>query len=153
MKNKKGFTLIELLVVIAIIGLLSTLAVVSLSAARERARDAKRLADLRNIQGAMEIYASEQGVYPVYASATELNENCLDGSKGPEETPITTPCIRNLMSIPKDPVGSSYNFKYCSNSNGTQYRIWAGMESKDGVCALAGEVQENIKEEGCPCPM
>ena len=43
--NKRGFTLIELLVVIAIIGLLSTMAVVSLNSARLKARDAKRASD------------------------------------------------------------------------------------------------------------
>lgn len=44
MKNKKGFTLVELLVVIAIIGILSTVAVVNLSAARDKARAAAGLA-------------------------------------------------------------------------------------------------------------
>ena len=38
MRNKKGFTLVELLVVIAIIGILSTVAVVNLNSAREKAR-------------------------------------------------------------------------------------------------------------------
>lgn len=38
--NTKGFTLIELLVVIAIIGILSTIAMTSLSGARKKANDA-----------------------------------------------------------------------------------------------------------------
>ena len=36
--NKKGFTLVELLVVIAIIGILSSVAVVNLNSARDKAR-------------------------------------------------------------------------------------------------------------------
>jgi prepilin-type N-terminal cleavage/methylation domain-containing protein len=38
MKNKKGFTLVELLVVIAIIGILSSVAVVNLNSARDKAK-------------------------------------------------------------------------------------------------------------------
>ena len=47
--NLKGFTLIELLVVIAIIGILSTMAVVSLSGARSKADDAKIKSDLSQL--------------------------------------------------------------------------------------------------------
>jgi len=62
-KNKKGFTLIELLVVIAIIGLLSTLAVVSLTSARKKARDSKRVADMKQLQTAMEMFYNTYGTY------------------------------------------------------------------------------------------
>jgi prepilin-type N-terminal cleavage/methylation domain-containing protein len=62
--NKQGFTLIELLVVIAIIGLLSTLSILALNTARARARDVKRVADVKQIQTALEMYYNEFGAYP-----------------------------------------------------------------------------------------
>jgi len=59
-----AFTLIELLVVIAIIAILSTLSVIALTSARAKARDAKRLADIKNTQTALDLYYNEYGVYP-----------------------------------------------------------------------------------------
>ena len=64
MKNKKAFTLIELLVVIAIIGLLATLSVLALNNARAKARDAKRVADIKQIQTALELYFNDAQTYP-----------------------------------------------------------------------------------------
>ncbi len=77
--NKKGFTLIELLVVIAIIGLLSTLAVVSLNNARSKSRDAKRVADIKQIQTALELYYNDCNNYPE-ALATAANNGCPSGT-------------------------------------------------------------------------
>lgn len=62
--KKQGFTLIELLVVIAIIGLLATIVLISLNTAREKARDAKRLSDMHQIQLALALYHDENGTYP-----------------------------------------------------------------------------------------
>ena len=56
-KFNKGFTLVELLVVIAIIGILATLATVSLGSARVKARDAKRVADMRQLITMLELEA------------------------------------------------------------------------------------------------
>lgn len=68
--KKPAFTLIELLVVIAIIGVLATLAVVSLQSARAQARDAKRIADIKQVQTALELYFNDQGYYPASTSVT-----------------------------------------------------------------------------------
>jgi len=48
--RQAGFTLIEMLVVVAIVGLLSSVVVVGVGGARQKARDAKRVADMRSIQ-------------------------------------------------------------------------------------------------------
>ncbi|MDD3711051.1 MAG: FISUMP domain-containing protein [Patescibacteria group bacterium] len=75
--RKKGFTLIELLVVIAIIGILATLAVVALQNARKNARDAKRMADVKQIQTALELYYNDIGSYPLTG---EIDESIATGS-------------------------------------------------------------------------
>ncbi len=63
--KKTGFTLIELLVVIAIIGLLSSIVLVSTSGAIRRARDIKRIAELRSISTALIAYITDHNDYPV----------------------------------------------------------------------------------------
>lgn len=73
--KKSGFTLIELLVVIAIIGLLSTLAIVALNSSRIKSRDAKRLADVRQIQTALELYYDKNGNYPLSGGCSSSTPN------------------------------------------------------------------------------
>ena len=59
-----GFTLIELLVVIAIIGVLASTVLASLNSARAKARDARRLADIKEIEKALQFYYDANGRYP-----------------------------------------------------------------------------------------
>ncbi|MFH1790275.1 MAG: prepilin-type N-terminal cleavage/methylation domain-containing protein [bacterium] len=120
--NKKGFTLIELLVVIAIIGLLSTLAVVALSSARTKARDSKRLSDLKQVQTALELYFTDNNGYPT-ASVTlgATSAACLNTS-GFSTLGCSNPYMGN---VPADPRSGSYS--YVSTAS-TSYRITATLE-------------------------
>ncbi len=115
--KKRGFTLIELLVVIAIIGILATLAVVALQQARSRARDSKRMADMKQVQTALELFFSENGRYP---TADEWNSGTIISSSG--ET--------FMYSIPSAPspadgdcLEASNTYVYVPQNNGASYTI------------------------------
>lgn len=79
MNNRQGFTLIEMLVVVAIIGLLSSVVVVGLSGARQKARDAKRLADVQQIMNSAEVQFTNMG-YP----GSPGNSATIKMPKGPQ---------------------------------------------------------------------
>jgi prepilin-type N-terminal cleavage/methylation domain-containing protein len=108
MKNNKGFTLIELLVVIAIIGLLSTLAVVSLNTARAKARDAKRLSDVRQMASILSMDATENESYTLAGCATagSLVSSCTGLSDG-TNTYTTGNEVSKQFSKFKDPTGTT----------------------------------------------
>jgi type II secretion system protein G len=98
MKNK-GFTLIELLVVIAIIGILSSVVLASLNSARTKARDARRIADLRQIQIALELYYDANNKYPIVSNwiySTDSSWNTLQTALTPY-----------IASLPKDPINNT----------------------------------------------
>lgn len=67
-KDKKGFTLIEMLVVVAIIGILSSVVLVGIGGARQRARDARRISDVNRIQANLELGYNQATGYPAPVS-------------------------------------------------------------------------------------
>lgn len=63
--KSKAFTIVEILIVIVIIGILASLTTASVIKLRSKAQDTKRLVDIRQIQHALDRYASDNGgFYP-----------------------------------------------------------------------------------------
>lgn len=152
--QRNAFTLIELLVVIAIIGLLSTIAVVSLSTTRMNARNTQRKANLVQVSKSLELYYSDFGKYPDTSGA--MYGNCTGAGGQPDVdtlnasptncNDILTPSwIPGLVScgyitkLPRDPNTEKSNPNSASlscqttpasncfryHSNGTDYKLLA----------------------------
>jgi general secretion pathway protein G len=129
-KNRKGFTLIELLVVIGIIGLLSTLAVVALGSARQKARDSKRLSDMKQIQTALELYFTDNNAYPASDSdgfVLGIDATCLNGNGLESGSGCTGTSSIYMALIPKDPQYPTLTYIYTSSGT-TNYLIAAELE-------------------------
>ena len=119
-KHKAGFSLVELLVVIAIIGILATLAVISLQQARKNARDAKRIADVKQIQTALELYFNDWQEYPSTLPFGSVSASIATG---------TNVYMAVLPSAPSPADGA------CSSANNT-YK-YKGAETDNGSYILS----------------
>jgi len=136
--NKKGFTLIEILVVIAIIGLLSTLAVVSLNNARSKSRDAKRVSDIKQVMTALELYYADNNGYPSGTSIDIGSSSaavCLaTGSTPGWQTAANCTGTVYMGNVPKNPLPNGYKYTY--NAIGTAaYTIAFELEGTTGDLA------------------
>ena len=114
LKDCGGFTLIELLVVIAIIGILAAMAIPQFSSYRDKARIALVRTDLRNIQRAMEILASDTEKWPGPSDiGVVANQEVWDLNSTQAGLVATNGGFPNwngpyVQSVPKDPWGSDY---------------------------------------------
>src|SRR3989344_5870404 len=94
MKNKnRGFTLIELLVVIIVMAVLAGIVTVFVTTQGQKARDSRRVADLSQVQKALELYYAQYGCYP--ASTDEVAK-----ASNPPSNPCGTPENINIESCP-----------------------------------------------------
>ena len=95
MMNRKGFTLVEIMIVVAIIGLLAAIAIPNFVTARGVAQTNTCLANIRTLQGALELCSFETG-----AAITSLaNDAAIAALVAPNY-------VRNM---PTCPTGGAYS--------------------------------------------
>ncbi len=128
MSQKKGFTLIELLVVIAIISLLSSIVMASLSSAKIKAQETRRIAEVKQLATALFMVADKNGgTYPSsggVAKCLGTASTCWGGNFSGSDI-LNTAISEFMKTIPTDPAnrtGKGDRYLYSDGtSNIAQY--------------------------------
>lgn len=132
-KKNKGFTLFELLVSISIIGILTALATVAYSGAQKKARDARRVEDIKLVQTAAEQYYS-QNTYSYPASSA---------------TPWTGGGQNILDAFPIDPKNDPINgYQYNYTGAASSYCVCAKVEDTKNGNTTASNCTASIGTTG-----
>ncbi|MEK7568866.1 MAG: type II secretion system protein [Patescibacteria group bacterium] len=134
MKFQKGFTLVELLVVIAIISLLSSIVLTSLNSARMKARDARRLSEMRQIQLALEMYYHANGNYPIVLAYAVPPSQDINWS-----TTLASALNPYLSTLSKESALAGYGYLYSSTNAGQKYGLATGLESSGNFSLLTND--------------
>ena len=133
-KFKKAFTLIELLVVIAIIAILATLAVVALQNSRANARDAKRLADVKQMQTALELYFNDNNSYPTSITSTIATSGIVYMTTIPTPpTPVDGDCTTENNNYTYSSDGSTYSITFCLGKQTAGLSSGEKVLTRDGI--------------------
>ena len=139
-KNQSGFTLIELLVVIAIIGLLASVVLLALNGARAKSRDAKRIADVRQIATAMELFFNDNNSYPSYTTylvPTYIGQ--WPTAPTPADGTGTTACTAtagyqgNTYNYTPGTTSGTYQLQFCLGGTTGGYNAGAHTLNQSGI--------------------
>jgi len=117
-KSKKSPLLIALLLAVVIVGVLSTLFVSNIKKAEAKARDIQRKNDLKQIQGALEVYKEDNEKYP-------------DGLNYLES--------RYMQTIPEDPLDKEpHVYIYTPGPEPDEYTLTAVLENLGDIECSGG---------------
>lgn len=137
MKLQKGFTIVELLVVVAIFAVLLALVMVQFRGARARARDAEREEEIKSLQTALQLYATNHHLYPP-STGYPYNRAPLTGTDQVSNDLRSEGTLS--FDVPSDPLNTApYQYEY-ESLDGLSYTLYYSLET-DSIPGKAAGTQ------------
>jgi general secretion pathway protein G len=131
--RQRGFTLIEILVVVMILGLLISLAAPRIIGRTDDARITKARADIKALEGALNLYKLDSGTYPT------TEQGLLALVEEPDSEPVPRRWREGgyLERVPLDPWDSEFLYV----SDGREYVLRClGADGEEGGEEVNGDI-------------
>jgi general secretion pathway protein G len=139
-KKQTGFTIVELLIVIVVIGILAAITITAYTGVQGRARDTQRIADLKAITEALEIYRVNNGAYPTPVSTPNASswEVSTNGSNVATNFLSALVSSNGINRVPVDPNNTGVTLNPSFNSATFEYFYYVYAAGSGGCDATRG---------------
>jgi prepilin-type N-terminal cleavage/methylation domain-containing protein len=140
-KKNSGFTIVELLIVIVVIGILAAITIVAYNGIQLRARDSRRLSDMKSIEQALTLYSLDNnGGYPGCNNVTYVPGGALQGCALSAISPSLVP--KYMSTFPVDPINTGNDiFQYAVGFRKTSDTTYTGDQSNNYITGMHLETQ------------
>lgn len=142
-KQSSGYTMIEILIVVSIIGFVVAAALYAINASRVRARDTRRLADMKQVQLALNVYYDQNGNFP----SPDIGDGCGGWDAGNQTFQLLTNRLAGVMNNPP-------NDMTATDCNGYRYYRYSagsyGCDVSKGAYYVLGVI--DMENSGRPHP-
>lgn len=125
--KRDGFSLMELMVVVGLIALMSTIILMSVATAREGSRDRERIADLAELEFAVELYKLQNKAFPAPASPSDSYDDGVLIEQGEEIFTQLSPFITGTIKDPRSGGSFGYQFSSSLTCDGLEYYALAAL--------------------------
>jgi prepilin-type N-terminal cleavage/methylation domain-containing protein len=124
---QKGFTIVELLIVIVVIGILAALVITTYNGIQQKGRNTERTTDLKAVQGQLEAYYAQNGVYP---ASTQL------GTTSATNVTFIQASMKGLdKEALRDPKATAGDYALVAGTTPTATRYAFSVTQDDGTTA------------------
>lgn len=142
-RRSSGFTIVELLIVIVVVAILAAIVIVAYNGVQGRARDSRRLEEIKTIVKALEAYKTTHGNYPAAASTPGAAgwEVSTNGTAATNFLSALVSSTDGITRVPVDPVntGDSADLSPAASKDNFEYFYYRYGPGEYGCDSALGE--------------